>query len=78
MKAENAVVGTEVIVKKSANLCKVGLGDHDHLLGMKGVIQESGVVTDNVNVYFNGAIGGFWFQLEMLKLANKPTKGEAK
>ncbi len=80
MKAKNAKVGTEVILKKTADLSLVCLGEDEfkRLLGMNGVIVDDNVNCGNPHEKIKVALGEHeetWnFSLDMLKLANKEGK----
>ena len=77
MKAKNALVGTKVILKKTADLNLVCLGEDEfkRLLGMRGVIVDNDVNCGNPHEQIRVALGEYketWnFSLDMLKLANK-------
>ena len=76
MKAKNAKVGVEVIVKDDADLEVVGISGYD-LHGARGVIARVDVNDESLNVLVNlidcNLLTG-WFDYNMLKLANKKGK----
>ena len=80
MKRKNATVGTEVILKKTADLNLVALGEDEfkRLLGMRGVIVDNDVNCGNPHEKIKVALGErkeTWnFSLDMLKIANKGEK----